>query len=587
MTLIAPVLGTPATVPDLAGFGYASFPDMQPFTQRDASGYQLTLEQIVKHLKALNVYFTQTNPQTTWDANVTALVAAVDAALSAQTTANAQAVSTALTAIATSSITITDPAMAAVLNNASSATLAFLDGRYVQPTQVAYLTAKVSPAPSGADDTALLQAWLTAQAGGKLTMRSLTYQITTLTIPAHTSLWAHGATFTVSGNGNGIVLSHDNSSLHGGEVNGTGMTLNGNLIGMGVLVSNAIRVTVEGVNAHDTPNCPISVDHGTNVQIIGNTCGVARNNSNGIGVTFSNGLKIEKNVLSGNVGIEVWGGDASNPGVTGYGCQDVQVIGNSCTGGGIFFAHVRDFTMNGNYSTGAPDVGVDAEGCLDGTIAGNVVEDANNYGVSLFYGCSGVTISGNTVRCSSAPAGLKHGIGIVTGNVSSDITISGNTVHVVGYGLWTDNDALIDSVIVGNRIHGDTYGAILQQCAEVTVEGNKITTLAARGIGLEGSYNCMVTGNRVQQVGGDSSTLGANGGIWTYSRGGSYLGGGNHIANNKVSGFATSIKINSGLNYVASNGVETIAYAAGTPGIQFTNNYLNSAPTTAVTATSV
>lgn len=471
----------------------------------------------------------------------------------------------------------------------------FTNGSAAPPINAAFLngvetfltgvTSATSPAPSGSDDTAPITSWLTANAGQDLVLQPGTYTVTTITIPANTRVRGYEAKILVSGAANGIVMSGSNSSLLGVEVDGTGLTTNGNLVGMGILISNATGVTVQDCNVHDTQNNGIGFDHGTNVQIIANTVGATKNSMNGIGGTFSNNVKVYRNILSGNAGIEVWGGDpATAHGV--YGCVDVQVNENSMTGGGVFLASCQDFTINGNRSVNAVDVGVDAEGCLAGTMSNNVVRDANNYGVAMFYGSNEVAITGNKVICSSTPTGLKHGIGIVTATTSKDITITGNTVRVAGNSIQTDATALSNAVIVGNRLHG-AYGVLLQQSAEIAVANNEITTTGTRGIGLEGSNNCVITGNRVQLTGTDGTALGSNGGIWTYSRGGSWLGTGNTITNNKVDGYATSIKINTPANYVGINAVDTIAYAAGTSGIQFTGNYANSSPTTTINASSV
>jgi hypothetical protein len=166
--LISPIVGQQPTVPDLDDFGYAPFRNVQPFSQRAASGYQETLEQLVAFVqRKLIPYLTLSNPQGQWDANAVALVAAVNAALVDQTADNAAKVQAALTAIANSEIIITDPAILAVLNKADSATRAWLDTHYAQ----SFLGNYWAPAPNGADDTAAVLPVLLAAQSTHGTMR--------------------------------------------------------------------------------------------------------------------------------------------------------------------------------------------------------------------------------------------------------------------------------------------------------------------------------------------------------------------------------------------------------------------------------
>lgn len=67
-------------LPDLEPFGYRPWPDAQPFTQRAASGYQETLEELVTFTqRKLIPYLRDTNPNSAiWDGNVKALIAALD-----------------------------------------------------------------------------------------------------------------------------------------------------------------------------------------------------------------------------------------------------------------------------------------------------------------------------------------------------------------------------------------------------------------------------------------------------------------------------------------------------------------------------
>lgn len=84
MTLIDPIR-TPRVPLTGLELGYTPFPNVQPFSPRTASGYQETLEGIVRYLtRTIYPYLAATNPQEVWDGNVDLLLAAVDTALAAQ-----------------------------------------------------------------------------------------------------------------------------------------------------------------------------------------------------------------------------------------------------------------------------------------------------------------------------------------------------------------------------------------------------------------------------------------------------------------------------------------------------------------------
>lgn len=169
MALIVPVQAPDATVPPIGDLGFARFPDVQPFSQRTASGYQDTLEGVVRYLRSLYLFFQEQNPQDTWDANVTLLIAAVNDALTAEQADVEQKIADALTAIAQSQIQVTDPAFLAVLQQAQSASRVWLDAHYVSTTAFGPISDYVNgvkvfaaPAPSGGDDSAAVQAVLDA-----------------------------------------------------------------------------------------------------------------------------------------------------------------------------------------------------------------------------------------------------------------------------------------------------------------------------------------------------------------------------------------------------------------------------------------
>ena len=166
----------------------------------------------------------------------------------------------------------------------------------------------------------------------------------------------------------------------------------------------------------------------------------------------------------------------------------VEVIDNSCNNyvknapsgdGGIWGVGVIGVVMSGNIVECAKDVGLDLEWCEDSVITGNVVRDTENGGISLFFSCKNITISGNTIynnRVYEKEPGaywVRAGIWLTYRNTETfqndtgheNITITGNTIVNspgkrravwVGYG----KNVLIrgNHLLNGNVYHGGSHG---------------------------------------------------------------------------------------------------------------------------------
>lgn len=135
MSLIDPIRFPPIDL-DRTGLGFSRYPDVQPFSQRDASGYQETLEAIRRYLaRDLYAYLTESNPQTVWDGNVELLLAAVTTALIDQQSSVNSGLAAAIDEIVNgTSLNLNDAAIRAVLGTNGN-TRQFLDARYAIPIQ--------------------------------------------------------------------------------------------------------------------------------------------------------------------------------------------------------------------------------------------------------------------------------------------------------------------------------------------------------------------------------------------------------------------------------------------------------------------
>lgn len=419
-----------------------------------------------------------------------------------------------------------------------------------------------APTPSGGDDTAALTAWLTstAIAGKVATLQPATYRITGLTLPAGTTLLGYGTTLTFLTPPAGVLTAltlNTRCRVYGVEIDGTAAAGSG-LYGI-TTFQNVTDLVVEDCRIHDIKGTGISFDRATRFRTSGNVIGACT--GNGIGATFSTNGIINGNALTANSGIEVWGGDANTATPT-IGSDTITVTGNTVTGNGvIFFSCVRTFTVTGNTVRNAPDVGIDFEGCADGTAAGNTVVDAVNGCYSLFFASKNITFTGNRA-VNTLTTGRGAALGIYSaGFRSTGIVITGNRFTAEVAGIITDQSCLGDSVISGNQVTvtGGGIPLLVLDGFDVTVTGNRFATAGSRGISLEGTYDSTVAANRIIHTGGsDPSGAGADGGVWIYNRSSAFPGNHNVIRGNKIAGFTTGIADRGNANLIEDNSVDTV-----------------------------
>lgn len=188
----------------------------------------------------------------------------------------------------------------------------------------------------------------------------------------------------------------------------------------------------------DTTRSGILADHGSYLRIADcrfRKVGIAAH------LVFS-----DHAVVSGNLveeaslhGFQFWG----NWEFRDKGCSDLTFTGNvvrKAAGGGIWGTGATRVTFAGNVVDGAGDVGLDFEWCDDSTMTGNTVRAADNAGLSLFYSCHNITLSGNTVVVTDGEPGLRIGIWLTPPNTKEFpddrghrlVAIAGNTIRAEG-----------------------------------------------------------------------------------------------------------------------------------------------------------
>jgi parallel beta-helix repeat protein len=218
-------------------------------------------------------------------------------------------------------------------------------------------------------------------------------------------------------------------------------------------------VTLTGLVFESSPRSGIITDHANHFRITDSRfAGVAL----GIHLIFS-----DHGLVSGNFirdakahGIQFWGNWEFRDKLA----TDLVFTGNhvqNAGGGGIWGTGGVRVVMSGNVVDGAGDVGLDYEWCDDSSITGNTVRSATNAGISLFYGCENITISGNSVVVTEGKEGLRYGIWLTDPDrpkFAKDlghrvIAITGNTVRIEGakpgHALCIGTDSH-DLAVVGN-----------------------------------------------------------------------------------------------------------------------------------------
>ncbi len=182
----------------------------------------------------------------------------------------------------------------------------------------------------------------------------------------------------------------------------------------------------------------ISTDHADYVTI--RDCRM-QNLACAVMIVFSQRIRVVNNTVldCSRHGIQFWG----NWEFEQKGCSDLLIQGNYCRDAGagpIWGTGAVRVVANDNIVVNADDVGIDYEWCNDSVICGNTVIGAVNAGISLFYACKNIAITGNTVVIRDLAQGRLAGIWLTPTNRDKfkedyghrNVTIVGNTIRGEG-----------------------------------------------------------------------------------------------------------------------------------------------------------
>lgn len=178
--------------------------------------------------------------------------------------------------------------------------------------------------------------------------------------------------------------------------------------------------------------------------------------------------------------------------------QHITITGNTCTETGddaiavvstpgeAFICH--DITITGNTSHHSLSRGMVVAGGDRVTISGNTVIDPRNSGIWVgrdagnnCNGCTGVTVTGNTIRGANSYGAFTDYPGI-------DV-VSGEIAHAV-------HDVIVaNNVVIESRLWGIRVGAGKPGTSRVQITGNTVTTAGASGVFVQNVQDISISGN--------------------------------------------------------------------------------------------
>jgi len=266
-----------------------------------------------------------------------------------------------------------------------------------------------------------------------------TYIVGELALPDNTYVHGGGtATVLQLAEGAAYVLQMGNhTSVARLRVDGADAATDSWLNGL-IRLPSVKEVSLTNLVIENYQGSAISTDHAEYVTI--RDCRM-QNLACAVMIVFSQRIRVLNNTVldCSRHGIQFWG----NWHFERKECSDLLIQGNYCRdagGGPIWGTGAVRVVANDNIVVNAEDVGIDYEWCDDSVICGNTVIGAVNAGISLFYACKNIAITGNTVVIRDLAQGKQTGIWLTGTNRKEfeedyghrNVTIVGNTIRGEG-----------------------------------------------------------------------------------------------------------------------------------------------------------
>lgn len=222
-----------------------------------------------------------------------------------------------------------------------------------------------------------------------------------------------------------------------------------------------------------------------NVRITNNILESNRDIARGkgaIGVGYTDGAIISGNFITGyNQGIIYWGGDAASyQGLypSKKWARHITITGNKVNniyGGGIWGSNGEYISIGNNVVYDCYDVCIDVEGSSRAEITGNVVTNGKNGGITTFFDCSVINVTGNTVTSDVNNSYLFQIYQAFQTIDNQDISVHDNTFNNTGTGLsFVGGDNARDFIFSNNSLINTKIRATGNNYKTVEISDNKI-----------------------------------------------------------------------------------------------------------------
>lgn len=293
----------------------------------------------------------------------------------------------------------------------------------------------------------------------------------------------------IKGTGSVFILGAD-TRLSGLTIQGSEITTGGVSDGVIMLPGNSDRCSISDVRFIDCDRACIVTDHANELRV--EDCRF-QNVGLAVSLQFSRRIWILNNFVEKCRihAIQFWGNWEFERKDT----SDIVISGNQVKDGGgaaIWGTGAVRVAVTGNIVDGVDDVGIDLEWCDDAAITGNVTRNCENAGISLFFSCHRVTISGNTVlndRIYKDPPGnwwVRSGIWLTYPNIEKfkgdaghrDINITGNTI-------WCDKGVGRRAMWIGSESRNVRISGNLITGGEIWAGGGHKSKSPLRKIALD------------------------------------------------------------------------------------------------------
>jgi parallel beta-helix repeat protein len=392
-----------------------------------------------------------------------------------------------------------------------------------------------------ADDTQALAAAATAvgkAGGGVLLFPEGLYLCDGLVLAPSTVLQGAGATLRGRGGDANVLTAAEECVVQSLLVDGNGGE---KASGHGIFVPpGAHHVQIRDATVENCASDGINFEEADDYAVLNTT--IRKTRGEAVTVQWSNRGEIRDCHIAGaKSGIMWWGGDAAVD--TAFGVQDLTIA--NCTvsdvvWGGIWGSCGRRITISGCRVEKCDDVGIDFEGCEDGTADGNSVSNCRVSALAVFYGCRRITFTNNTVRQGEGEGTGFHAHGT---RPHKEITVTGNSLRGPREAVYTNSAMLTNSLVSGNECvstGADVPGVYLLDSDHNEIRDNGIRVASEVGVHLVGSSDCLVTANTIETTAAPAD-FGRGGGVRIAHHTDRHGGRGNTISSNSILRFGTGV----------------------------------------------